>query len=47
MIASTEHKDYQELMKKGKGSILKAIRIDKGGGKGLIAGGLVHMAAAL
>lgn len=47
MIASTEHKDYQKLMKKGKGSILKAIRIDKGGGKGLIAGGLVLLAAAL
>jgi len=47
MIASTEHKDYQELMKKGKGSILKAIRIDKGGGKGLIAGGIVLLAAAL
>ena len=47
MIASTEHKDYQNLLKKGKGSILKAIRIDKGGGKGLIAGGLVLLAAAL
>lgn len=47
MIASTEHKDYQKLMKKGKGSILKAIRIDKGGGKGLIAGGIVLLVAAL
>lgn len=47
MITSTEHKDYQKLMKKGKGSILKAIRIDKGGGKGLIAGGIVLLAAAL
>ncbi len=28
-------------MKKGGGSILKAIRIDKGGGKGLIAGAIV------
>lgn len=41
MLASTEHKLYQKLMKKGKGSILKAIRIDKGGGKGLIAGAIV------
>lgn len=47
MIASTEHKDYQKLLKKGKGSILKAIRIDKGGGKGLIAGGIVLLVAAL
>jgi len=47
MIASTEHKDYQNLMKKGKGSILKAIRIDKGGGKGLIVGGIVLLVAAL
>ncbi len=47
MIASTEHKDYQKLMKKGKGSILKAIRADKGGGKGLIVGGIVLLAAAL
>lgn len=41
MIASTEHKLYQNLMKKGKGSILKCIRISKGGGKGLIAGAIV------
>ncbi len=47
MIASTEHKDYQKLMKKGKGSILKAIRIDKGGGKGLIVGGIILLVAAL
>lgn len=47
MIASTEHQDYQKLMKKGKGSILKALRVDKGGGKGLIAGGIVLLAAAL
>lgn len=47
MIASTEHKDYQKLLKKGKGSILKAIRIDKGGGKGLIAGGIALLVAAL
>ncbi len=47
MIVSAEHKDYQKLMKKGKGSILRAIRTDKGGGKGLIAGGIVLLAAAL
>lgn len=41
MIASTEHKLYQKMMKKGKDSILKSIRIDKGGGKGLIAGAIV------
>lgn len=41
MVASTEHKLYQNLTKKGQGSILKAIRIDKGGGKGLIAGAIV------
>lgn len=41
MITSTEHKLYQNLMKKGKGSILRSIRIGKGGGKGLIAGAIV------
>lgn len=41
MLASTEHKLYQKMMKKGKDSILKSIRIDKGGGKGLIAGAIV------
>lgn len=38
MIASTEHKSYQKLLKKG--SILKGIRTDKGLGRGLIAGGV-------
>lgn len=47
MIASTEHKDYQKLMKVGNGSILKAIRIDKGGGKGLLAGAIVLFVFAL
>ncbi|MCM1540807.1 MAG: hypothetical protein NC121_06040 [Blautia sp.] len=47
MITSTEHKDYQALLKKGNGSILKALRADKGGGKGLIAGGIVLLAAGL
>lgn len=47
MIASTEHKDYRKLMEKGKGSILRALRVDKGGGKGLIAGGIALLAAAL
>ncbi|MDE6419234.1 MAG: hypothetical protein K2K87_01760 [Lachnospiraceae bacterium] len=41
MIASTDHKLYQKTLKKGNGSILKSIRIDKGGGKGLIAGAIV------
>lgn len=41
MIASTEHKLYQKMRKKGRDSILKSIRIDKGGGKGLIAGAIV------
>lgn len=41
MIASTEHKLYQKLAKKGKDSILKTIRTNKGGGKGLIAGAIV------
>lgn len=47
MIATTEHKQYQKLLKKGKGSILKAIRIDKGAGKGLIAGGSVFLVFGL
>lgn len=47
MIASTESKHYQKLMKKGKGSILKAIRIDKGAGNGLIAGGIFFVIVAL
>lgn len=47
MLASAEHKNYQKLMKKGKGSILKAIRIDKGGGKGLIAGAIVLLVFTL
>ncbi len=47
MIASTDRKDYQNLLKKGKGSILKAIRNDKGGGRGLIAAGLVLLAVGL
>lgn len=41
MIASAEHKIYQKMLKKGQGSILRSIRIDKGGGKGLIAGAIV------
>ncbi len=47
MTVSTEHKLYQKMIKKGKGSILKAIRIDKGGGKGLIAGGIFLLIVAL
>ncbi|MDE6530204.1 MAG: hypothetical protein K2K96_05450 [Lachnospiraceae bacterium] len=47
MIASTEHKIYQKQKKIGKGSILKSIRIDKGGGKGLIAGAIVLLVFTL
>lgn len=47
MIASTEHKLYKKKMKKGEGSILKAIRIDKGGGRGLIGGALMPIMLAL
>lgn len=44
MIASTDHKLYQKYQKaanKKGGSILKCIRTEKGGGKGLIAGAIV------
>lgn len=47
MIASTEHKLYQKILKKGDGSILKCIRIDKGGGKGLIAGAIILLVFTL
>lgn len=47
MIASSEHKIYKSMMKKGKGSILKAIRTNKGGGKGLIAGAIVLLVFTL
>lgn len=47
MITSTEHKLYQRTMKKGKGSILKSIRIDKGGGKGMIAGAIILLVFTL
>lgn len=47
MIASTEHKLYKKLKKKGNGSILKAIRVDKGGGKGLMAAGIIFLVFAL
>lgn len=47
MIASAEHKLYQKLMNKGAGSILKAIRLDKGAGIGLIAGGIFLLVVAL
>lgn len=47
MIASAEHKLYQKQKKAGKGSILKSIRIDKGGGKGLIAGAIVLLVFTL
>lgn len=47
MIASSEYKTYLKQMKIGKGSILKAIRVDKGGGKGLIAGAIVLLVFSL
>lgn len=47
MIASAENKYYQKLLKKGNGSILKAIRADKGAGRGLIAGGIVLLVFAV
>lgn len=47
MIVSTENKYYQKMLKKGSGSILKAIRVDKGGGKGMIAGGIVFLVFGL
>ena len=47
MIASSENKVYQNLLKKGDGSILRAIRIDKGAGRGLIAGGIVFLVFGL
>ena len=47
MIASTEHKLYQNTLKSGKGSILKSIRNCKGGGKGLIAGAIVLLVFTL
>lgn len=47
MVASSENKIYQKLLKTGDGSILKAIRMDKGAGKGLIAGGIVFLVFGL
>lgn len=47
MIASTEHKLYKKMAKKGKGNILKYIRTNKGGGKGLIAGSIVLLVVSL
>lgn len=40
MVVSREHKAYQELLKKGNGSILKGTRASVGGGKGMIALGI-------
>lgn len=47
MIASSDHKFYQNKLKKCDGSILKAIRTDKGIGKGLVAGGIFLLIVAL
>ncbi len=47
MIASTEHKLYKNMMKKGNESILKSIRSSVGAGKGMIAGGIVLLVFTL
>lgn len=47
MIASADNKLYQKILKKGDGSILKAIRMDKGAGRGLIAVGIMFLVLAL
>ncbi|MCM1057815.1 MAG: hypothetical protein NC517_09425 [Firmicutes bacterium] len=47
MITSTENKIYKQMMKKGKGSILKAIRSGVGAGKGMIAGGIILLVFTL
>ena len=47
MITSTENNVYQKLLKKGNGSILKAIRMDKGAGRGMIAAGIMFLVIAL
>ena len=47
MVASTEHKVYKKLMKNGDGSVLKAIRADKGCGKGIIAGAITLLVFSL
>ncbi len=47
MIASTEHKLYKKMAKHSKGSILKTIRTNKGGGKGLIGGSIVILVFTL
>lgn len=41
MVAMTDHKLYRQLLKKGKGSILRALRMGKGWGRGLIAGAVI------
>lgn len=47
MIASADNKLYQKILKKGDGSILKSIRMDKGAGRGLIAVGIMFLVIAL
>ena len=47
MIASTDHKLYQKMIKKGKDGILQTIRANKGAGKGLIAGAIVLLVFTL
>lgn len=47
MIATTDHKLYQKMIKKGKDGILQTIRANKGAGKGLIAGAIVLLVFTL
>lgn len=47
MIATKENKIFEKMLKKGNGSILKAVRVDKGCGLGLIAGGIVFLVFGL
>lgn len=47
MIVTTDHKLYQKVVKVGKGSILKALRLGKGAGRGLIAGSIVLLVCSV
>lgn len=47
MIATTNHRLYVNTRAKGRGSILKAMRTDKGAGRGLIAGSIVLLVFTL
>lgn len=47
MIASTEHKLYKDMTKKGNTNILQFLRNSVGAGKGLIAGGIILLVFTL